>query len=610
MVEYSSVKLVIWDLDDTFWEGTLSEGEITCIEDNVRLIKELTDRGIINTICSKNDQAPVVSKLKDLGVDDLFVFKSIDWTPKGQRIATLIKDMGLRPENCLFLDDNVVNINEAKFYSKDLIVAGPDEIANLKKYVQQTSASDFAHKRLNQYKVLEQKVKAKKCASDNISFLYSTNTQVAMLYDCKENADRLYELVLRTNQLNFTKNRCSREDFEALLSNPEIQSGYVKVRDNFGDYGIVGFYAIKNHVLIHFLFSCRTIGQGVEQWVYSELGFPEITIVGDVVGKLERIPSPRWINQKGNDGCVQKKQSLKIVFKGPCDMMGMTSYLMSDDIHLEVTYGGRKQNFIEHQNHSVNYLQFAFLSNEERKEMVEKFIINDTKMFDTEMYDNDVAVLFLSSFLEPHLGIYRNKNNGRKFAWGHWDRPLTDKSNWESFINGTCFTHDNHFSEHDLEVFAENYEYIGRQPASEYIENIRVLFSRLSPNVHVCIALGSEMPFLNDPRHVYENRHLINKEYNDALREYAKTNSRLYLLDFNVFLKGQSDFTNSISHFCRRVYYDAAQVANYYIRQVSGLEIKQKDLDSIRKDSQLHVIYRRFRNRIHLLSQFLKRFKK
>ena len=99
MIDYSKIKLVIWDLDDTFWKGTLSEGPIVSIAENIQLVRDLTDRGIVNSICSKNDYKPTVQKLKELEVDDLFVFKSIDWTPKGQRISKLIKDMGLRPVN-------------------------------------------------------------------------------------------------------------------------------------------------------------------------------------------------------------------------------------------------------------------------------------------------------------------------------------------------------------------------------------------------------------------------------------------------------------------------------------------------------------------------------
>ena len=61
------------------------------IDKNIALVRNLTDRGIVNTICSKNDVLPVEKELNGEGCDDLFVFKSIDWTPKGQRISHLIK---------------------------------------------------------------------------------------------------------------------------------------------------------------------------------------------------------------------------------------------------------------------------------------------------------------------------------------------------------------------------------------------------------------------------------------------------------------------------------------------------------------------------------------
>ena len=99
-IDFTNIKLIIWDLDDTFWKGTLSEGPVIPIPENNVLIKSLTDHGIVNSICSKNDWQPTVDKLQELAVNDFFVFKSIDWTPKGPRISQLIKDMGLRPVNC------------------------------------------------------------------------------------------------------------------------------------------------------------------------------------------------------------------------------------------------------------------------------------------------------------------------------------------------------------------------------------------------------------------------------------------------------------------------------------------------------------------------------
>ena len=73
------------------------------------------------------------------------------------------------------------------------------------------------------------------------------------------------------------------EELRELIANKDIKKGYVSVKDKFGDYGIVGFFAVENNKLIHFLFSCRTVGQGVEQYVYAQLGSTALTITGDVV---------------------------------------------------------------------------------------------------------------------------------------------------------------------------------------------------------------------------------------------------------------------------------------------------------------------------------------
>ena len=182
MINFSKIKLIIWDLDDTFWkgtlsEGTLSEGDIIPIKEHIELIKKLSTRGIINSICSKNDFSQTICKLQELAVAEYFVFPSVNWDAKGNRISRLIKDMGLRPINCLFIDDNVVNLNEAKFYSQELQIAEPDIISELIDFVERTKETDHNLERLMQYRVLETKHQAKSEASDNMSFLYASNAE-------------------------------------------------------------------------------------------------------------------------------------------------------------------------------------------------------------------------------------------------------------------------------------------------------------------------------------------------------------------------------------------------------------------------------------------------
>ena len=92
--DITKTKLVIWDLDETFWDGTLSEGGIKFKEKTLLLIEELTTKGIMNSICSKNNFMDVKTQFLTNGYMkfwQLFVFPSIDWTPKGMRVKNIIQ---------------------------------------------------------------------------------------------------------------------------------------------------------------------------------------------------------------------------------------------------------------------------------------------------------------------------------------------------------------------------------------------------------------------------------------------------------------------------------------------------------------------------------------
>ena len=79
MPEREAIRLVVWDLDETFWRGTLSEGGLQdYVRDHHDIVIELAKRGIISSICSKNDHATVEQILKQYGIWDYFILPSID----------------------------------------------------------------------------------------------------------------------------------------------------------------------------------------------------------------------------------------------------------------------------------------------------------------------------------------------------------------------------------------------------------------------------------------------------------------------------------------------------------------------------------------------------
>ena len=68
MYQFDRIKLVIWDLDDTLWKGTISEEDVVIPAMHRQLLQRLTDIGVVNSICSKNDWEPVQKELDKEGM--------------------------------------------------------------------------------------------------------------------------------------------------------------------------------------------------------------------------------------------------------------------------------------------------------------------------------------------------------------------------------------------------------------------------------------------------------------------------------------------------------------------------------------------------------------
>ena len=241
MYQFDRIKLVIWDLDDTLWKGTISEEDVVIPAMHRQLLQRLTDIGVVNSICSKNDWEPVQIELEKEGLLSYFVFPSVNWEAKGNRIKQLINDMQLRPANVLFLDDNPSNREEARFFCPDIMTDGPESIAQLYREALKSEKRDSEHKRLKQYRILEEKRREKAQYASNEAFLMESDIRVEVRHDCLKQIDRIHELILRSNQLNFTKLRSTKGELDRLLRETDVDSGYCIVSDRFGEYGIVGF---------------------------------------------------------------------------------------------------------------------------------------------------------------------------------------------------------------------------------------------------------------------------------------------------------------------------------------------------------------------------------
>jgi FkbH-like protein len=331
------VRLVIWDLDETFWDGTLTEGGITFRPETRDIVIELARRGIVSAICSKNDFDQVRQVLTDHGVWNTFVFPSIDWTPKGPRIAALIEAIQLRPATVMFIDDNPSNLAEVRDMVPEIQVREHTFVPEILAHPLFKGKDDSALKRLQQYKLLEKrKADEVSAGTDVVQFLRDSAIRVELDFDIEGNLDRAVELINRTNQLNFTKARLpddpetARRELRETITAYHRQGALVRVKDRYGDHGYCGIYihCSEERRLQHYAFSCRILGMGVERWLYNELGRPAIDVTGEVLSDLfVETPAIDWINQaaEARDAAAMGSGP-RITARGGCDLAAVMHY--------------------------------------------------------------------------------------------------------------------------------------------------------------------------------------------------------------------------------------------------------------------------------------------
>ncbi len=577
---YENIKLIIWDMDDTFWTGIISETDVDISTVNSELIKVLTDHGIINSISSKNDEMTVKERLTREGLWDLFVFNNINWEEKGLQLAEKLKIMGLRAENTLFIDDSQRNLEEALFSNPGLMTAGPEIIPYLIDYYSKITPHDIAHNRLEQYRLLERKTKATAPGISKEQFLHESNIIVTINKNCLEELDRIHELVMRTNQLNYTKHRDDKSLLTRLLTNDWNDCAYIKVHDRFGDYGIIGFYCYntREKSMEHFLFSCRVLGMGIEQYVYNKLGCPGFAAVEPVAVKLGHNRMVPWIKEAIDEEVFEDKitkNRVRVLLKGPCDMSAIEPYLAGANITTEFNYVNDMGFVTTGQNHSAHLRESLELSKEEIDSIVKDvpFIIEGD--FATKLFTEKYHVICYSLLQDLSAGLYRNKETGVYVSFSSRNFDLTDIKNTERFIKKEIQSHDFDFSEEIITRFKSKWEFIGNTPLDMLLDNLEYIYENVPGKPLIILILGSMMDY-NGYNEEFDGLCEIYREINPVIEAFAEDHERIKIIDPTPFIRSQDDFEDCINHFSRNVYYEMAGKISEYINEYieSGLARK------------------------------------
>lgn len=544
------IKIVIWDLDDTFWSGTLSEGNIEIIPHNIDIVRTLTDRGIINSIVSKNEYLDAKAKLENINIFDLFVMPQISWNPKGQIIANLLKTLRLRPVNCLFIDDNPSNLNEAVYYNEGLNVADPSILKSLLDMPQLKGKDDSDHFRLKQYKELEIRCNEEKKYSSNIEFLMDSQIKLSINDDCLANLVRIEELVERTNQLNFTKNRMDETLLSELLSNARYESRYIVAEDRFGEYGIVGYYCLdkENNVLVHFLFSCRVLGLGIEKYIYQKLNYPQIDIVGDVASALTDHTKVSWIQEtqlQVNEKQIEASEGKKILFIGGCDLE-QSAYYLKSKFPITTEFATVENGYEIRRSDLINFINMEEVDEADKRRLANNIpFIDYEKTYNSKIYSKEYEVLVLSVVDDYIRGVYCDNTEQIYLTVGDYLIPDRWKTGYKS---------------KDLLYFENEFQYRGKETTDFFRANLEKVISKAARTKQLIIIINGNEVDVSDWDNVGPELIQQYREFNVVVDEVIAKYNNVQLLDMRKIVREKKQLPKHDNrHYSRDVYYLMAE---------------------------------------------------
>ncbi len=276
--EPKKVKCVVWDLDNTLWDGILVEDgvdKLTLKSSIKEVIEEIDRRGILQSVASKNNHDEAMSVLKKFGIDEYFLSPQISWRPKSQAVQTIAHQLNIGLDTLLFVDDSEFELQEVSGVHPDVRTLNANkylEIANLEEC--QVPVTDESRNRRKLYRVeTQRRDAAESFADDYLAFLRHCEIKLNIRPMIDENLERVHELTQRTNQMNFSGNRYDRSVLKQILSTPYLDTYVLDVEDRFGTYGVVGFCIVDRRVplMTDLMFSCRIQSKRVEHAFLSHI---------------------------------------------------------------------------------------------------------------------------------------------------------------------------------------------------------------------------------------------------------------------------------------------------------------------------------------------------
>lgn len=287
-----SFKCLVLDLDNTIWGGVIGDDGLKGIElgqgsplgeayvafqDYAR---ELSRRGVILAVCSKNDEVNALEPFEKhpdmvLRRGDIACFVA-NWSDKPGNIRAIAEELNIGLDSLVFFDDNPF---ERDLVRRELPMVAVPEVSDDPAtypgvladagYFESPGITDEDRERTSQYRGNKARDTLKASVTDLPVYLRGLEMRlVAKPFD-RPGLLRIVQLINKSNQFNLTTRRYTDDEVIAVMNESTSFGLQLRLLDRFGDNGVIaiviGRLQTNNDLLIDtWLMSCRVLGRQVE----------------------------------------------------------------------------------------------------------------------------------------------------------------------------------------------------------------------------------------------------------------------------------------------------------------------------------------------------------
>jgi len=309
-------KCLVLDCDNTLWGGIIGEDGINKIAIGKTYpgsaflglqdtILGLYDRGILLAVCSKNneqDVLEVLDKHPDMVLRrEHFVATRINWNDKVVNLREIAEELSIGLDSMVLMDDSEFEISMVKQLLPEVktihLSGDPSSYADILGscgLFGTLMLSEEDRKRNEMYRADAGRKRAKDKFQDmTLDDYYRYLEMEVIIHSADEfSIPRIAQLTQRANQFNLTTRRYTESEIKELAEGEYSEVRYLRLKDRFGDMGIVGVAILKYHgdtaLIDTFLLSCRIIGRGVEDILLKDcIDRATIKYCGEIIGVYE-----------------------------------------------------------------------------------------------------------------------------------------------------------------------------------------------------------------------------------------------------------------------------------------------------------------------------------